>query len=204
MKKILLTISVALILGSTQLATAKMPALTTPSMSDQEYAEMLGFELKKESTDTDNKESSEQDNQTKVTDNRQNTEKDNQQAITDNTEKKAILPQIDPKKLISRCDISLSQPFPLKNPEKVELALSNLTNDDEMVIKLKNMPIKLNKTYFEPEHLHIWSNTDNNILMTLEVDEVYEDNFVRSQSGTLTILTPKLKEEYKAVHSCRR
>lgn len=196
MKKILLTISVALILGSNQFAVAKMPTLTTPSMSDQEYAETLGFELKRENPDADNKSASEEDNRENTT--------DEAQVATEESEKSAAKPQIELKKLVYRCDISLSQPFPLKNPEKVELALGNLSNDDEMVIKLKNTPIKLKKSHFEPEHLHIWSNTDNNILMTLEVDEVYEDNFVRAQSGTLTILTPKLKEEYKAVHSCRR
>ncbi|OYQ78646.1 hypothetical protein B9T19_07280 [Ignatzschineria sp. F8392] len=211
MKRTFLTLSIALILGSAQLATAKMPALTTPSMSDQEYAETLGFELKKEDSESDKSASSEKEAPATVEAHQDNLKEQEQSAIVDNqntnnaeTEKENARPQIELKKLVYRCDISLSQPFPLKNPEKVELALGNLSNDEEMVIKLKNMPIKLERTHFEPEHLYIWSNTDNNVLMTLEVDEVYEDNFVKAQTGTLTILTPKLKEEYRAVHSCRR
>lgn len=211
MKRTFLTLSIALILGSAQLATAKMPALTTPSMSDQEYAETLGFELKKEDSESDKSTSSEKETPATVEAQQDNLKEQEQSATVDNkntnnaeTEKENARPQIELKKLVYRCDISLSQPFPLKNPEKVELALGNLSNDEEMVIKLKNMPIKLERTHFEPEHLYIWSNTDNNVLMTLEVDEVYEDNFVKTQTGTLTILTPKLKEEYRAVHSCRR
>ena len=205
------------------MSLAKTPALTTPSMTNQEYASALGFELKidqkrDQDASTEKKEIEEKaidkaGSDTKKIEGQSSkpTEKKGEtttQVDVDTTIKSQEVaassrPVIEVEDLIYQCDISLAQPFAVKNQEGIELALGDQKGDDVMVIKIRKTPLLMRKTHYEPEHLHIWSNTEHNILMTLEVEEVYKDKFVALQSGTLTILTPKLKEDYKAVLSCK-
>ncbi len=180
MKYLCTILSSALFLSAISISHAKTPAITTPKMSDQEYALALGFTLTE-----DNNAKNETANAAK----------------TDNA--KTSLPPIDAKALKHRCDISLSQPFAVKNPEKIMLARGVGDKAEELVIKIKNTPIKLQRSHYEKEHLHIWSNPETDLIMTLDVREAYKDQYVTLQSGTLTILSPRMKEEYKAVLSCK-
>ena len=204
-KQLILAIATTLILSTSVISFAKTPALTTPSMTDQEYAATLGFTLKSEENIEGSMDSEENDNI--VVDHT----KENVQSLAQSDDETPLSPEIatdtppiiEKKDLIYQCDISLAQPFAIKNQEDIELALGDQKGDDMMVIKIRKTPLLMTKTHYEPEHLHIWSNTEHNVLMTLEVEEVYKDKFVALQSGTLTLLTPKLKEDYKAVLSCR-
>ena len=172
LKTLLLT---SLVIASFQVSYGKMPAVTTPKMTTQEYALALGFTLLAEDADA--------------------------QDLSDNDPN--ALPTIAEKSLQHSCDISLAQPFAMKNPEQIMLAKGVADTADEMVIKIKRIPIKLKRSHYETEHLHIWSNQDQGIIMTFDVREAYKDQYIASQSGTLTILSPTLKEEYQAVLSCK-
>ncbi|UNM97321.1 hypothetical protein MMG00_05590 [Ignatzschineria rhizosphaerae] len=180
MKYLCTLLSSALLLSSIQLVQAKTPAITTPKMNNQEYALALGFTL----IDSENPDKS----PLKESD----TKGDNPK-----------LPEIELKSLKHRCDISLSQPFAMENPEKIMLARGVGDKAEDMVIKIKHTPIKLHRSHYETEHLHIWSNSEKDLIMTLDVREAYKDQYVALQSGTLTILSPVMKEEYKAVLSCK-
>lgn len=180
MKYLCTILSSALLLSSIPFAHAKTPAITTPKMNDQEYALALGFELIDPKTPK-------------------------QEPAKESDDKSDIpkLPEIDTKSLKHRCDISLSQPFAMENPEKIMLARGVGDKAEDMVIKIKHTPIKLHRSHYETEHLHIWSNSEKDLIMTLDVREAYKDQYVSLQSGTLTILSPVMKEEYKAVLSCK-
>ena len=184
MKYLCTFLSSALVISMMQFSYAKTPAITTPKMNDQEYALALGFQLI--DADPDNKEQSAKDSATSASE----------------TDQEA-LPKIDTKSLKHRCDISLSQPFAVENQEKVMLARGVGEKAEDVVIKIKNTPIKLHRSHYETEHLHIWSNSEKDLIMTLDVREAYKDKYVSLQSGTLTILSPIMKEEYKAVLSCK-
>lgn len=213
MKPILLATTTALILSISSLSFAKTPALTTPSMSDQEYAHTLGFTLKVEPEDSTENDKELNGAIAKNNDQAVQTQQDGKEKSPSNSDEPTIskteveeiesLPLISKKELSYQCDISLAQPFAVKNHENIELALGNQKDDSSMVIKIRKTPLLMQKSHYEPEHLHIWSNTEHNVIMTLEVEEVYKDKFVALQSGTLTILTPKLKEDYKAVLTCK-
>ncbi len=179
MKYFCTILSSALLISTMQFSNAKTPVITTPKMSDQEYALALGFQFIE--NDSTKKE--------------QNTTSGENQTQT--------LPVIDAKSLKHRCDISLSQPFALENPEKIILARGVGEKAEDLVIKIKQTPIKLHRSHYETEHLHIWSNSDKDLIMTFDVREAYKDQYVSLQSGTLTILSPTMKEEYKAVLSCK-
>lgn len=178
MKYLCTILSGALLFSSLQLADAKTPAITTPKMTDQEYALALGFQLIDEN----------------------NIKNDPPKEID---QESPALPTIDAKSLKHRCDISLSQPFAMENPEKIMLARGVGEKSEDVVIKIKHSPIKLHRSHYETEHLHIWSNLEKDLIMTLDVREAYKDQYVTLQSGTLTILSPTMKEEYKAVLSCK-
>lgn len=180
MKYLYTMLSSVLLLSAISFSHAKTPAITTPKMSDQEYALALGFSLIEE-----------------------NSTKSDAASTAKMDDTKANLPPIDAKALKHRCDISLSQPFAIKNPEKIMLARGVGEKVEELVIKIKNTPIKLHRSHYETEHLHIWSNPETDLIMTLDVREAYKDQYVTLQSGTLTILSPQMKEEYKAVLSCK-
>lgn len=194
MKKLLILTVSALLLSA--VSYAKTPALTTPKMTDQEYAQALGFTLLSDEKNSDSP--------TKNSDlTTESTEADTQKEIPSPEPSVNALPAIKKKDLAYRCDISLAQPFAVENQQQIELAIGVGEKDDAMVIKIKNTPLQMKRTHYEPEHLHIWSNLDQALIMTLDVEEVYKDKFVSLQSGTLTVLTPKLKEQYKAVLTCR-
>ncbi len=239
MKQLLLATLTVTLLSSASFSFAKTPALTTPTITPQEYAGVLGFELLLENEledgeidantettekgsisnpqnlpepiDQESTQSSNEDNKAdQKVDSKKQSEKDsekNHNTDTSSNEKldEAVkpLPQIKEKDLIHECDISLAQPFAVEHPQNIELALGGLKDDKQMIIKLRKTPMLMTKTHFEPEHLHIWSNEEHNAIMTLEVEEVYKDKFVALQSGTLTLLTPKIKEDYKAVLTCK-
>lgn len=171
-----------LLFSITPLSQAKTPAITTPKMTDQEYAFALGFTL--------------------IEDNNVKNDSAKSSTKADTSETKS-LPSIDAKALKHRCDISLSQPFAMENPEKIMLARGVGEKSEDLVIKIKQTPIKFHRTHYETEHLHIWSNSEKDLIMTLDVREAYKDQYVTLQSGTLTILSPTMKEEYKAVLSCK-
>lgn len=206
MKPIFIAATTALILGISSLSFAKTPALTTPSMSDQEYAHTLGFTLKIDTEDLSENGGDLNTPLSKEKDTAEPAQQANQEkpaATTTESEEIESLPLISKKELSYQCDISLAQPFAVQNQENIELALGNQKDDSSMVIKIRKTPLLMKKSHYEPEHLHIWSNTEHNVIMTLEVEEVYKDKFVALQSGTLTVLTPKLKEDYKAVLTCK-
>ncbi|GGZ93993.1 hypothetical protein DC083_07310 [Ignatzschineria ureiclastica] len=197
MKKVIIFLALSSVLFINH-AFAKTPVVTTPNISDQEYAKALGFELQPEATD-DAKTADKKEADPKV---KTETHKaDDKNAATTNEKPR---PVVKKKDLVYRCDISLSQPFAVETQQKkIELALGVGQKEDSMVIKLQNKPVVVKRTHYDPEHLHIWSNPDEVVIMTLDVDEVYKDNFVALQSGTLTVLTPEVKEEYKAVLTCK-
>ena len=182
MKYLCTIISSTLLFSTISFAHAKTPAITTPKMTDQEYALALGFTL----TEGDNA--------------KNDPEKFSSKAVDSEAE---TLPLIDAKVLKHRCDIALSQPFAMENPEKIMLARGVGEKVEDLVIKIKNTPVKLHRSHYETEHLHIWSNSEKDLFMTLDVREAYKDQYVTLQSGTLTILSPTMKEEYKAVLSCK-
>ena len=194
MKKLLILTVSALLLSA--VSYAKTPALTTPKMTDQEYAQALGFTLL---SNEKNSNSPTKNSDLTI----ESTEADTQKEIPSPEPSVNALPAIKKKDLAYRCDISLAQPFAVENQQQIELAIGVGEKDDAMVIKIKNTPLQMMRTHYEPEHLHIWSNLEQALIMTLDVEEVYKDKFVSLQSGTLTVLTPKLKEQYKAVLTCR-
>lgn len=218
MKKLLLVSALIATFSTFSLSIAKTPHLTTPSMTEQEYANALGFELKGETSDeahksVDDVKKSVQKQMAEPAENgksalahpkKENNDDRKENESTQGATMPEKLPLIEEKDLVYQCDISLAQPFAVEKRQNIELALGDRDGDELMVIKIRKTPILMKKTHYEPEHLHIWSNTEHNIIMTLEVEEVYKDKFVALQSGTLSILSPKLKEDYKAVLTCKR
>lgn len=199
MKKVVLFLALSSVLVINH-AFAKTPVITTPNMNDQEYAQALGFELQPEvAADSDTKTEDKKESDSKVKTDANKTDDKNSTASNEKPR-----PIVKKKDLVYRCDISLSQPFAVETQQKkIELALGVGQKEDSMVIKLQNKPVVVKRTHYDPDHLHIWSNPDEVVIMTLDVDEVYKDNFVALQSGTLTVLTPEVKEEYKAVLTCK-
>lgn len=181
MKYLCTLLSSVLLLAMIPVTHAKTPAITTPKMTDQEYALALELDLE-------------------LAENNASPQTKFEEATTAEA---LELVAADDKRLKYRCDISLSQPFALENPEKIVLARGVGEKSEEIVIKIKHTPIKLSRTHYETEHLHIWSNSEKDLLITFDVREAYRDQYVSLQSGTLTILAPTMKEEYQAVLSCK-
>ncbi|MBS7827950.1 hypothetical protein J7554_02270 [Wohlfahrtiimonas chitiniclastica] len=102
----------------------------------------------------------------------------------------------------SYCYIILDEPYAKEDAPDLTLARGIGDGAEEMVIKLKNTPVKVSSENIGIATPYIWHNQKANLFMVFDTTRVVDYGESSILFGQLSIITPQAKEVYQARFSC--
>ncbi|WP_018121849.1 hypothetical protein [Wohlfahrtiimonas chitiniclastica] len=102
----------------------------------------------------------------------------------------------------SYCYIVLDEPYAKEDAPDLTLARGIGDGAEEMVVKLKNTPVKVSSENIGIATPYIWHNQKANLFMVFDTTRVVDYGESSILFGQLSIITPQAKEVYQARFSC--